>query len=296
MNEIQIEVEGGRGARLRISSGRGDFAMAEPAPSEPCEDCDGDGRQVYEREGAVFVRPCSCRRSLEACARFNAARIPRRLAEKTFESFELPAPGDRFGSPRAAAAAAHKRVLDFVESYGTPEGRLGFVLMGSVGTGKSHLLAATLRVLTLQRAVDCRYVEFFHLLSELKEGYSSGKSEMEVIAPLCEVDVLAIDELGKGRGTEWEMYILDEIISRRYNADRSTLFATNYTNDPQTSLRSKLPAAGTGYARTSGRAFSEQVVAETLAERIGERIYSRLHEMCDFIPCNGPDFRTTRGC
>ena len=30
--------------------------------------------------------------------------------------------------------------------------------------------------------------------------------------------MLAIDELGKGRMTDWELTIIDEVISRRYNA------------------------------------------------------------------------------
>ncbi len=295
MSEILIDLAGEGRARLRICSDKGDFAVAEVAGAGSCDACDGSGRRVVEREGAVFVQPCSCHAGLDACQRFNAARIPRRLSEKTFDNFMLPSPGDRLGSPLEAAAAAHARVRAFVESYGMPEGALGFVLMGPVGTGKSHLLAATLRVLTLERGVLCRYVEFFHLLSELKEGYSSGKSDMEIIAPLCEVDVLAVDELGKGRGSDWEMYVLDEIISRRYNADKTTLFATNYTDDPRTSLRSRLPQAGTAHARTRGREFVDKVVVETLEDRVGERIYSRLNEMCDFIPCHGPDFRKTGG-
>ncbi len=51
---------------------------------------------------------------------------------------------------------------------------------------------------------------------------------MEILRPLLSVPVLAIDELGKERGTEWERSMLDELISRRFNSGQSTLFATNY--------------------------------------------------------------------
>jgi DNA replication protein DnaC len=285
VNETTIRVDEGAVARLRIASGKGDFAVAEVTEASDCDACDGSGRRVVQREdGTVFVQPCACRIPRDACRRFNAARIPKRLATKTLDNFRVD--GDQ-----AAAAMARHRVQQFVEAYGTPEGRHGFILMGSVGIGKSHLLAAALRVLTLERGAECRYVEFFHLLSELKDGYSSGKSDMEIIAPLCDVEVLAVDELGKGRGSDWEMYVLDEIISRRYNADKVTLFATNYTDNPRTTLKGRLPQAGGGFARTRGPRFTEEAVAETLVERVGERIYSRLREMCDPIAWEGPDFR-----
>ena len=162
--------------------------------------------------------------------------------------------------------------------------------MGPPGVGKSHLLVGALRVLTLEQAVRCRYVEFFHLLSELKDGYSQGRSEMDIIAPLCEVEVLAIDELGKGRGTDWEMYVLDEILSRRYNAGRVTLFASNYTLGKDTTLKSQL-SGGSAQVRTRGPRFQDQMVAETLEERVGTRIFSRLHEMCELVEVVGEDYR-----
>ena len=38
----------------------------------------------------------------------------------------------------------------------------------------------------------------------------------------------AIDEIGKGRLTEWEMSIIDDIISRRYNALKPLLGNPNH--------------------------------------------------------------------
>jgi DNA replication protein DnaC len=89
------------------------------------------------------------------------------------------------------------------------------------------------------------------------------------------VDVLAIDELGKGgKNREWEQGVLDEIVSVRYNAGRPTLLATNYP-----------PAGATWQFAVEGD------IAETLEQRVGPRIYSRIHEMCDAIEVTGPDQR-----
>jgi len=187
-------------------------------------------------------------------------------------------------------AKALQEVRAFVQSYPEERGEgHGFVLMGKPGTGKSHLLAGALGELTLKQGVACRYVEFFHLLSELKDGFSQGKSELEVLAPLAEIEILAIDELGKGRGSDWELYVMDEIISRRYNAGLSTLYATNYTLDLKTTL-----TGGKGvYEKTGGEAFRDKLVSETLEDRVGSRLFSRLAETSIFLDLGSrtPDYR-----
>jgi DNA replication protein DnaC len=87
--------------------------------------------------------------------------------------------------------------------------------------------------------------------------------------------VLAIDELGKERGTEWERSMLDELISRRYNGGLATLFATNYFLDP------RAPAEEPGrVVQTRSRDFQREAEAMSLSQRVGDRIYSRLNEMC----------------
>ena len=120
-----------------------------------------------------------------------------------------------------------------------------------------------------------RYEEFFLLLSDIKDGFSKDKSAREWLGPLRDVEVLAIDEVGKGgRNLEFEQGVLDEIISVRYNAGRPTLLATNY------------PRAGATW-----RFGAEGEPGETLEQRVGPRVYSRLHELCDFIEVVGDDFR-----
>ncbi|RMG12369.1 MAG: hypothetical protein D6729_16685 [Deltaproteobacteria bacterium] len=281
--------------RVRIERARGPFAHASPVtPPEACEACGGQGRVVVTRDGVDFVRQCACRTLAHRCELFNAARIPRILADRTLDPSRAPASGQGVFAPNhPSQAEAVQRVRRFLSEFGGAEGDAsgrGFLLMGKPGVGKSHLLVAAVRELTLERGVPCRYVEFFHLLSELRDGYSQGRSEQEIIGPLCEVEVLAVDELGKGRGTDWEMYVLDEVISRRYNAGKSTLFATNYTTDRDTTLQAKV-AGVTGYVSTRDRRFIDQMTQETLEERVGVRIYSRLCDMCEFIFVDGEDYR-----
>jgi DNA replication protein DnaC len=99
--------------------------------------------------------------------------------------------------------------------------------------------------------------------------------------------VLAIDELGKERGTPWEQSMLDELISRRFNSGLSTLFATNYFVEPRAAPRDQ------GQRRDPRSVESRQEAeAITLSQRVGDRIYSRLSEMCTFAKLDpGMDVR-----
>jgi len=149
---------------------------------------------------------------------------------------------------------------------------------GPVGRGKTHLLAALLRDIVFEHGVAVHYVEFSGLLGELKEGYDRGKGDSQLLSELADIKILAIDELGKGRVTDWELSIIDEVVNRRYNGMRCTLGASNY--DPR-------PASGVREVNLALVDASRQ----TLGDRVGDRVYSRLSQMCEFIEVSGPDMR-----
>ena len=73
---------------------------------------------------------------------------------------------------------------------------------------------------------------FSHLLADLKSGFDRGVGASSLLDPLVQVDVLAIDELGKGRNTEFEGTVLDELVSRRYNAAAPIIGTTNLSGAP----------------------------------------------------------------
>ena len=103
-----------------------------------------------------------------------------------------------------------------------------------------------------------------------------------LIDPLVQVEVLGIDELGKGRNTQFEGTVLDELVSRRYNAERTIVATTNYAPDPSAGVRTPNLA---NVANRDAR--------PALVDRVGDRVFSRLQEMCDFTPVHGPDYRAT---
>ena len=225
-----------------------------------------------DRPGRPLSR-CQCtvfQRRLDA---FAEVRIPARYYKASFGTF-VPTSS----AMRALAATLRKRIL---EDYRPGEENRGFVLYGQVGRGKTHLMIAALLDLVIQRGVTARFVEFSHLLADLKSGFDRGKGAGSLITPLIQCEVLAIDEMGKGRNTEFEGTVLDELISRRYNAAATIIATSNF--DPRATSR--------GHAVPNMAAARPQQTMPSLVDRVGHRVHSRLTEMCDFIPIVGEDYR-----
>lgn len=269
--------------------------VPHPGALPGCELCHGSGTRVIEADEGSVARPCSCvgrcplcqglgmrregpgpRAPVSPCAcrevlrrqrLFDDAGVPRRYALATRGSFK---PQDL---RQQQVMIELQRWLGDFASGASPR---GLVLWGDVGRGKTHLLVSLLRELTLDQGVSCRFIEFSHLVADAKAGFDEGRGLGGLLAPLSRVTVLALDELGKGRATEFEQQVVDELISRRYNANLPLLTATNYRPGP---AEGRLAANA-----TDGRQVS-------LADRVGERVYSRLRETCDFVQLTGDDYR-----
>ena len=246
-----------------------------------CPRCGESGYVLVPSGTSSVAQVCSCRHLDQRISLFNQVGIPAAVAKASFDTF-------RAWSPDHASAKAAAE--DFARKFRGDRPTKGFLLYGRPGAGKRHLLCATLRYLALETGIASRYVEFMLLLSDIKGGFVANRSHMEILRPLIQVPVLAIDELGKERGTEWERSMLDELISRRFNAGLTTLFATNYFPHDREGTRDPEPPAR--MVRTRSAEFQRDAEHMTLAQRVGDRIFSRLNEMCAFVKLDpGHDFR-----
>jgi len=234
-----------------------------------CPSCHGQGR-LYARDerGYEVLRGCGCGADPRRLSLLTGLRLPTKFLARTLGGYRAYSPAQQRSLLRA------RRFVD--EFVPGASGQRALVFCGPPGTGKTHLLSGMLRELAARKGVRGRYEEFFLLLSDIRDGFSRGLSSREWLEPLRQVDVLAIDEIGKGgKNRDFEQGILDEILSVRYNAGRPTLLATNY------------PRPG-----TVGWEFkADGQSAENLEQRVGPRIYSRLHEMCRKVEMTGGDCR-----
>lgn len=260
-----------KSVRVVITEGH-EWAKAIPCPdcSATCPTCNDTGyvfsTNAYGSVDSLYCPACEPRRN--RVTYYNRARIPRRYATQTFHDFRH----DHDETVRRV----YTRLRSVLSTF--KPGDRGIGISGGVGTGKTLLMALFLRHLTIVREIPCRFIEFSHLLADIRAGYDANRSEAEIIAHLVDVPVLVIDDLGKSQQTAWQMSILDELISRRYNRSVSTFFTTNYPFTTPHSVSQSL--AANDFRFTS------------LEDRVGPRIYSRLCEMAEFHTfANAPDMR-----
>lgn len=219
-----------------------------------CPICFGSGMEIVAGEGA---RRCGCRKRDLYSVQIRSARIPRRYEKCHFNTYETD---DRTNF------RARKLANDFANEF--PAVDQGLLFIGPVGVGKTHLAVSILKGL-IERGIPCLFYEFGELLKEIQDSYNPNTkaSELGVLAPVLNVEVLVLDELGASKPTDWVRDTMAHIINTRYNNKKATIFTTNYADERQNDRE------------------------ETLEDRIGVRLRSRLFEMCKTIEMKGQDYR-----
>ena len=250
--------------------------------AEKCPKCDDMGMLVVRRpNGRSAAEPCDCRHAARVGALLERARIPKRYQHCSFESYHTDFPG-----VDASLTYAHVIAQRFVDGYLATTEEHGLLLTGSIGVGKTHLAVSILRSLIVEKGAHGLFCDYRELLKEIQHSYNPqvATTELEILRPIFDAEVLVLDELGASKPTEWVWDTVAHILNTRYNDKRTTIITTNYADAPAGSVQS-------GAGSVAQRAARE----ETLGDRVGERMRSRLAEMCVTVQMNGADFRQKVG-
>ena len=86
-----------------------------------------------------------------------------------------------------------------------------------IGCGKTTLVCALIKELILEKNEACFFIEFAELLGKVKAGYDKQESETKFLEELARIPVLILDELGKGKQTDWETSIIDKFLGWKNN-------------------------------------------------------------------------------
>jgi DNA replication protein DnaC len=247
---------------------------------EVCSLCEGSGLRMVEEGGRQVARPCECRIQRRAARMLEHAHIPKRYEHCSLDNYV-----SGFRGADRTLAAAHLRARKFVEGYPVETAGTGLLITGSIGVGKTHLAVGILQALVAERGASGLFYDYRDLLKQVQNSYNQkvAATEMEVLRPVFETEVLVLDELGAAKPTDWVWDTVAHILNTRYNDRRTTIITTNYANAGPLGAEQGSPGAN-GPARAAMR-------DETLGDRIGERMRSRLQEMCVVVEMQGEDFR-----
>ena len=247
------------------------------ATAQTCPSCNDTGWKSIGEGRERRVTRCDCQRQQHAQKLLERARIPQRYLHCELSNYDV-LPGAHERSQSKALVMAQS----FAREY--PGDHAGLLLIGPIGVGKTHLAVGIAKELIVSKSVPCLFYDYRELLKEIQNSYnpSVATTEMQVLRPVFEAEVLVLDELGAVKPTEWVWDTVSLILNTRYNEKRTTIFTTNFADQPP---------RGDGDESERSRAF-RAAREETLGDRIGERMRSRLHEMCRVVKVEGEDFRT----
>ena len=232
-----------------------------------CASCGGSGWRKVLRDGVEGVTRCECVKLSRADRLLESAKIPLRYAHCELDNFDPLPSRDR--SIEKAKLIAEK----FVEEYPMSP-PFGLLFVGPQGVGKTHLAVGILRRLMQQKSVACLFCTFPELLKEIQNSYNpiSESSELSLLAPILETEVLVLDELGAQNPSTWVKDTVGYVLNYRYNENKVTILTTNFLDRDE----STIPKPGS---------------PDSLAQRISDRMRSRLYEMCKTVLMTGKDFR-----
>jgi len=181
----------------------------------------------------------------QAQAQYVRQYLGARFSNRTFETFKDDENKE-----------AKEKCLKYRNTYKDKD-KNGLLIVGSYGTGKTHLAAAIANDL-IDEGIPIMFDTFGGYLQKLKNEFDSKKKYC--LENMKKIPVLFIDDIGKEKQTDWTESVLFDVINSRYEDMLPVVITSNY-------------------------------IGKELEELLGSATYSRLFEMCTCVMMKGKDYR-----
>lgn len=205
--------------------GQFENSLVDQFDAEPrwygCSRCHFAAKHSTDESVSTPAREVHCARQLND--ELLASGIPTRFRMATLENYRT----DTKPEPQSAAL---RQCQDFAEDFeqNWRKGR-SMMLLGDVGTGKTHLACAITQYVIRHFGVVARYTSALAIIRDVKAtfGKASEVSERQVYDSLRTPDLLVIDEIGVQHGSDFERQVLFEVINSRYERLQPTIVISN---------------------------------------------------------------------
>lgn len=182
--------------------------------------------------------------------RIRSAAIPDEFKNKTFSNYIRDSDNEK----------AYLVAYEFVRCW---ERRpKGIIFSGTVGVGKTHLVAAIINNLMVKKGIIPMFVNTPDLIAELRDAqFKEGEESLaNKLNKIKDCPLVCFDDLAKERMTDWVREQYYRIINYRYINKLPVLVTTNCSIDE-------------------------------LDEKLGDATASRLVAMCEVVTVTGDDRR-----
>lgn len=163
-------------------------------------------REIEQREREQAAR--------DKITRYQKSGVPERYFNESLDTYKVT---------NAMQTVAAKAATNFLHAVKCGDFK-SLVLIGTAGTGKTHLACAIIR------EAGGKYRTAPDIVEEMRraKSFTANETEAEIIDYYGHVSLLVIDEIGRGIAATDEKYMLYQILNARYNTRKPTVLISNH--------------------------------------------------------------------
>ncbi len=157
--------------------------------------------------------------------KLGCACIPVRFRDRTFESYKVETPEQKY---------AHDFAKQYAESFQKiKKTGTSAIFYGEPGTGKTHLSCAIAKHIMDKFDATVLFITALRAIRRIKSTWHhlSKETENDAVDALTYPDLLIIDEIGVQFGSDTEQMYLFDILNQRYENNKPTIILSNCDKD-----------------------------------------------------------------